>query len=33
VLVRVPGAAHIPMENAPDRVARALADFFNTMPA
>ncbi|WP_241484999.1 alpha/beta fold hydrolase [Nocardiopsis potens] len=27
-LVRVPGAAHIPMENAPDLVARVLADFF-----
>jgi pimeloyl-ACP methyl ester carboxylesterase len=27
-LVRVPDAGHIPMENAPDRVARALADFF-----
>jgi pimeloyl-ACP methyl ester carboxylesterase len=31
-LVRVPGAGHIPMENAPDQVARALAGFFNTMP-
>jgi pimeloyl-ACP methyl ester carboxylesterase len=27
-LVRIPDAGHIPMENAPDRVARALADFF-----
>ncbi len=27
-LVRVPGAGHIPMENDPGRVARALADFF-----
>ncbi|MFE0775273.1 alpha/beta fold hydrolase [Streptomyces sp. NPDC058861] len=27
-LLRLPGAGHIPMENAPDRVARALADFF-----
>ncbi|GAA4956704.1 alpha/beta hydrolase [Streptomonospora halophila] len=27
-LVRVPRAGHIPMENAPGRVARALADFF-----
>lgn len=27
-LVRIPGAAHIPTENAPDRVARALIDFF-----
>ncbi|MEV0649344.1 alpha/beta hydrolase [Phytomonospora sp. NPDC050363] len=27
-LVRVPGAGHIPMENAPGRVAGALADFF-----
>jgi pimeloyl-ACP methyl ester carboxylesterase len=31
-LVRVSGAGHIPMENAPDEVARALAGFFNTMP-
>jgi pimeloyl-ACP methyl ester carboxylesterase len=31
-LVRIPHAGHIPMENAPDQVARALADFFNTMP-
>ena len=28
-LVRIPDAGHIPMENAPDRVARELADFFN----
>ncbi|MFR9725807.1 alpha/beta fold hydrolase [Streptomyces sp. MS19] len=27
-LVRVPDAGHIPMENAPGRVARALAGFF-----
>ncbi|MEV3934418.1 alpha/beta hydrolase [Glycomyces sp. NPDC049804] len=27
-LVRVPGAGHIPMENAPGRVAEALAAFF-----
>ncbi|GAA1782988.1 alpha/beta hydrolase [Streptomonospora arabica] len=27
-LVRVPRAGHIPMENAPGRVARTLADFF-----
>ncbi|MFG3339497.1 alpha/beta fold hydrolase [Glycomyces sp. NPDC048151] len=27
-LVRIPDAGHIPMENAPDQVARALADFF-----
>ncbi|MEV0231319.1 alpha/beta hydrolase [Nonomuraea sp. NPDC050786] len=27
-LVRVPGAGHIPMENDPAGVARALADFF-----
>ncbi|GGR23372.1 alpha/beta fold hydrolase [Streptomyces roseolus] len=27
-LVRVPAAGHIPMENAPARVARALAGFF-----
>jgi pimeloyl-ACP methyl ester carboxylesterase len=27
-LVRVPGARHIPTENAPDLVARALIDFF-----
>jgi pimeloyl-ACP methyl ester carboxylesterase len=26
-LVRIPDAGHIPMENTPDRVARALADF------
>jgi pimeloyl-ACP methyl ester carboxylesterase len=32
-LVRIPGAGHLPMENAPDEVARALAGFFNTMPA
>lgn len=28
-LIRIPDAGHIPMENAPGRVARALADFFN----
>jgi pimeloyl-ACP methyl ester carboxylesterase len=28
-LVRVPGAGHIPMENAPATVARELTDFFN----
>ncbi|MGW7516694.1 alpha/beta fold hydrolase [Streptomyces sp. NPDC054796] len=27
-LVRVPGADHIPTENAPARIARALAGFF-----
>ncbi|MFE5831197.1 alpha/beta fold hydrolase [Streptomyces sp. NPDC056488] len=27
-LLRVPDAGHIPTENAPDRVARALVDFF-----
>lgn len=27
-LVRIPQAAHIPTENAPDQVARALTDFF-----
>ena len=27
-LVRVPEAGHIPTENAPDRIARALGDFF-----
>ncbi|TDD05724.1 alpha/beta hydrolase [Nonomuraea diastatica] len=27
-LVRVPGAGHIPMENDPAAVARALANFF-----
>ncbi|WP_078594034.1 alpha/beta fold hydrolase [Streptomyces sp. NRRL S-920] len=27
-VVRIPGADHIPTENAPDRVARALIDFF-----
>ncbi|WP_327191366.1 alpha/beta hydrolase [Streptomyces xinghaiensis] len=27
-LLRIPDAGHIPMENAPDRVARALIDFF-----
>ncbi|MBB5916243.1 pimeloyl-ACP methyl ester carboxylesterase [Nocardia transvalensis] len=26
-LVRIPGAAHIPTENAPDRIARALGEF------
>ncbi|WP_221927821.1 alpha/beta fold hydrolase [Isoptericola variabilis] len=26
-LVRIPDAGHIPTENAPDRIARALADF------
>jgi pimeloyl-ACP methyl ester carboxylesterase len=26
-LIRVPGASHIPTENAPDRIGRALADF------
>lgn len=26
-LLRVPDAGHVPMENAPDLVARALADF------
>ncbi|WP_344469048.1 alpha/beta fold hydrolase [Glycomyces lechevalierae] len=31
-LVRVPRAGHLPMENAPDQVARALAGCFNTMP-
>lgn len=28
-LIRIPKAGHIPTENAPDQVARALADFFN----
>jgi pimeloyl-ACP methyl ester carboxylesterase len=27
-LVRIPGAGHIPMENEPGTVARALAEFF-----
>ncbi|TDB81997.1 alpha/beta hydrolase [Micromonospora sp. KC721] len=27
-LIRIPGAGHIPTENAPDQVARALTDFF-----
>ncbi|UYM06662.1 alpha/beta fold hydrolase [Solicola gregarius] len=27
-LIRIPNADHIPMENAPDRIGRALADFF-----
>ncbi|MFC8899959.1 alpha/beta fold hydrolase [Streptomyces cinereoruber] len=27
-LLRIPDAGHVPMENAPDEVARALADFF-----
>ncbi|MFI6517843.1 alpha/beta fold hydrolase [Spirillospora sp. NPDC050679] len=27
-LIRIPGAGHIPTENAPGRVARALVDFF-----
>ncbi|OXM46797.1 alpha/beta fold hydrolase [Amycolatopsis alba] len=27
-LLRIPGAAHIPTENAPGRIARALVDFF-----
>ncbi|MFP3989567.1 alpha/beta hydrolase [Streptomyces sp. E11-3] len=27
-LVRIPDAGHIPTENAPDQVARALSDFF-----
>jgi pimeloyl-ACP methyl ester carboxylesterase len=29
-LIRIPEAGHIPMENAPDRIATALADFFTT---
>ncbi|WP_037064278.1 alpha/beta fold hydrolase [Pseudonocardia acaciae] len=27
-LIRIPAADHIPTENAPDRIARALVDFF-----
>lgn len=27
-LVRIPDAGHIPTENAPGRIARALVDFF-----
>lgn len=27
-LIRIPDAGHLPMENAPDRITRALADFF-----
>ncbi|MFJ9082843.1 alpha/beta fold hydrolase [Streptomyces sp. NPDC102384] len=29
-LLRIPNADHIPTENAPDRIGRALADFFTT---
>jgi pimeloyl-ACP methyl ester carboxylesterase len=29
-LVRIPDAGHIPMENAPGQVARALIDFLTT---
>jgi pimeloyl-ACP methyl ester carboxylesterase len=29
-LVRIPGADHIPTENAPDRISRALVDFLTT---
>jgi pimeloyl-ACP methyl ester carboxylesterase len=29
-LLRIPDAGHIPMENAPDRIARALIDFFRS---
>lgn len=29
-LVRIPGASHIPTENAPDRIGRALADFLGS---
>lgn len=29
-LVRIPGADHIPTENAPDQIARALTEFFTT---
>ena len=29
-LIRIPDAGHIPMENAPDRVASALVDFLTT---
>ena len=29
-LLRVPDAGHIPMENAPERIARALGDFFRS---
>ncbi|MER7717675.1 alpha/beta hydrolase [Streptomyces flaveolus] len=29
-LLRIPNADHIPMENAPDQIGRALADFFTT---
>jgi len=28
-LIRIPEAAHIPTENAPDQIARALIDFFD----
>ena len=28
-LIRIPGANHIPTENAPDRISRALIDFFD----
>jgi pimeloyl-ACP methyl ester carboxylesterase len=28
-LIRIPEANHIPMENAPDQIARALIDFFD----
>jgi pimeloyl-ACP methyl ester carboxylesterase len=28
MLIRIPGAGHIPMENEPATVARALGDFF-----
>jgi pimeloyl-ACP methyl ester carboxylesterase len=27
-LIRIPGADHIPTENAPEQIARALIDFF-----
>ncbi|EMD25688.1 alpha/beta fold hydrolase [Amycolatopsis azurea] len=31
-LVRVPGASHIPTENSPEPIARALAGFFSSGP-
>lgn len=31
-LVRVPGARHLPTENSPGPIARALADFFSSGP-
>jgi hypothetical protein len=33
LLVQVSERGAYPLENSPDRVARTLAEFFNTMPA